>query len=154
LAAWKGSKPPPPDSFASANEKPLIAETMARSARIASGRSPEDDSLRIEFGEAFPEVLPRVPRTTIQQSMFLANNDLLASLFKPDPGTTAEQLARLPKAEDQARAIFQVALTRQPDKNEAVEAVKFLENHADKPDEAAGQLLWALVAGPEFLTNH
>jgi hypothetical protein len=86
--------------------------------------------------------------------MFLANNDVLAGLFKPDPGTTPERLARLPTPEDRARAIFQAALTRQPDKNEVAEAVKFLESHADKPDEAAGQLLWALVAGPEFLTNH
>ena len=30
----------------------------------------------------------------------------------------------------------------------------FLQAHKDSPGEAAGQLLWALVAGPEFLTNH
>lgn len=154
LAGWKGAKAPPADAFAAAIEKPLIAETMARSARIASGRSPEDDALRIGFAEAFPEVLPRVSRTTIQQSMFLANNEILADLFKPDPGTTTERLARLPRIQDRAQAIFETALTRRPDKKEAAAAVKFLEHHTDKPDEAVGQLLWALVAGPEFLTNH
>jgi hypothetical protein len=30
----------------------------------------------------------------------------------------------------------------------------FLKARADRPAEATGQLLWALVAGPEFLTNH
>jgi mono/diheme cytochrome c family protein len=154
LAVWKGSKAPPPDAFAAANEKPLLAETMARSARIASGRSPEDDALRRGFAEAFPEVLPRVSRATIQQSMFLANNDVLAGLFKPDPGTTSQRLARLPKPEDRAQGIFQAALIRQPDKNETAEAVTFLKNHAGRPEEADGELLWALVAGPEFLTNH
>jgi hypothetical protein len=75
-------------------------------------------------------------------------------LFRPEPGNAVERLARLPKAQDRARAIFEAALTRRPDRNEQAQAVQFLEHHADKPDEAAGQLLWALVAGPEFLTNH
>jgi mono/diheme cytochrome c family protein len=154
LAVWKGPKAPAPETFAAAIEKPLTAETMARSARIASGRPPEDEALRKAFADAFPEVLPRVTRATIQQSMFLANNEVLAGLFNPDPGTAAERLARVPGVEDRAKDIFRAALIRQPDKNETAEAVKFLESHPDKPDQAAGQLLWALVAGPEFLTNH
>src|SRR5262249_45947756 len=110
LAPWKGPNPPPPDSFAAAIEKPLTAEAMARAARIASGRPPEDEALRKAFAEAFPEILPRVTQATIQQSMFLANNEALADLFRPEPGTTAERLARLPRADDRARAIFEAAL--------------------------------------------
>ena len=154
LAPWKGPKAPAPEAFASAIEKPLTAEAMARSARIASGRPPEDDALRKAFAEVFPEVLPRVAHATIQQSMFLANNEALAGLFKPEPDTAAERLARVPGIDDRAREAFRLALIRQPGKDELVQAEKFLQSHTDKPDEAAGQLLWALVAGPEFLTNH
>ena len=154
LAGWTGPNPPEPDAFAAAIERPLTAETMARSARIASGRAPDDGTLRQAFIEAFPDVLPRVTRATIQQSMLLANGEVLAGLFKPEPGTAAERLGRLPRIEDRAREIFRLALIRQPDKNEVAEAVKFLKSRADQPDQAAGQLLWALVAGPEFLTNH
>jgi hypothetical protein len=154
LAAWKGPKEPAAECFAAAREKPLTAEAMARSARVASGRTPEDEGLRKAFAEAFPEVLPRVTRATIQQSMFLANNEVLANLFKPDSGTTAEKIVSLPNDKARARAIFQAALARQPDNLETTEAVKFLQSHAGEPGEAAGQLLWALVAGPEFLSNH
>ncbi len=154
LAAWTGPKAPSADAFAAAIEKPLTAETMARSARIASGRSADDAALRSAFVEAFPDVLPRVTRATIQQSMLLANSEALAGLFKPEPGTATERIARVPRIEDRARDIFRTALIRQPDKNEVAEAVKFLKSRADQPDEAAGELLWALVAGPEFLTNH
>ncbi len=155
LAPWKGKKAPPPaESFAAAMEKPITAEAMARSARIASGRAADDDTLRKAFAEAFPEVLPRVTHATIQQSMFLANNSEFASLFSPASGTTAEQVARLPSDEERARLIFQAALIRKPDREEEAETVRFLRQHADKPQEAAGELLWALVAGPEFLSNH
>ena len=153
-AAWTGPSAPGPDAFAAALEKPLTAETMARSARIASGRAAEDAPLRQKFVEAFPDVLPRVPRATIQQSMLLANNELLAGLFKPEPGTTVEQLGKVLPLEDRARDIFRLALIRQPDPAEIAEAVRFLKSRAGQPEEAAGQLMWALVAGPEFLTNH
>ena len=154
LAPWTGPKAPAPETFAAAIEKPLIAETMARSARVASGRPAEDSALRAAFVQAFPDVLPRVTRATIQQSMLLANSDVLASLFKPESGTAAERLARLPRIEDRAREIFGAALIRQPDKIETAASVKFLKSRAGQPEEAAGQLLWALVTGPEFLTNH
>ena len=108
LAAWKGPKAPAPDAFAAAIEKPLTAETMARSARIASGRPADDDALRKVFVETFPDVLPRVTRATIQQSMMLANSEVLAGLFQPEPGTAAERLARVPGVEERAREIFRV----------------------------------------------
>jgi hypothetical protein len=154
LAAWTGPKAPVPEAFAAAIEKPLTAETMARSARIASGRPVEDEALRKVFVETFPEVLPRVTRATIQQSMLLENSEVLAGLFKAEPGTAAERLAHVPRVEDRAREVFRTVLVREPDKNETTEAVKFLSSHADKPEDATGQLMWALVAGPEFLTNH
>jgi mono/diheme cytochrome c family protein len=154
LAPWTGPRPPAADSFASAIEKPLTAETLARSVRIASGRSPDDATLQQAFIEAFPDVLPRVTRATIQQSMLLANSDTLSDLFKPAPGTATEAVARLPRSDERGREIFRLALVRRPDKNETAEAVKFLQRENDKPEAAAGELLWALVTGPEFLTNH
>jgi hypothetical protein len=154
LEVWTKPKAPGPETFAAAIEKPMTAEAMARSARIASGRTAEDTALRQAFVEAYPDVLPRVPRATIQQSMLLANSELLAALFKAEAGTASEHLGSVPRNEDRVREAFRLALTRQPDSSELAEGVKFLKSRADKPAEAAGQLLWALVAGPEFLTNH
>jgi mono/diheme cytochrome c family protein len=156
LAPWTGpkGKMPAPETFAAALEKPLTAEMMARSARIASGRSPDDETLRQAFVEAFPDVLPRTPRATIQQSLFLANNETFAVLFKAGSGTEAEALGKLPKAQDRVREAFAVTLGRLPDHRELGEGTSFLETSNQGAAEAAGELLWSLVAGPEFLTNH
>ena len=140
--------------LAAAIEKPLTAETIARSLRIASGRAPDDAALRQTFVEAFPDVLPQVPRTTIQQAMLLANSEKFSSLYAPESGAAAERLGALPTIEDRVREAFHVTLTREPDAEEMAQGVEFLKVRADKPAHAAGQLLWALAAGPEFLTNH
>jgi hypothetical protein len=95
-----------------------------------------------------------VVSTTVQQAMFLANNEELLALFKPESGTTAERLGTVPNVEARARAAFHAALIREPDADELAGAARFLQTRADKPAEAAGELLWALVTGPEFLTNH
>jgi hypothetical protein len=154
LAAWSGSSSPPPEAFAAAVEKPLTAEAIARSARIASGRTPDDDSLRRALVDRFPDVLARTPRSTIQQAMFLANGDAIATLFKPAADTATARLAALPTATERVREAFRLALLRDPDADELTHGVEFLKAHAEKPAEIVGQLLWALVSGPEFLTNH
>ena len=145
---------PTPGTFAASAEKPLTAEMIARSARIASGRTPDDEALRKAFAETFPDVLPRVPRTTIQQAMLLANSNKFYALYAPESGAAAERLANLPTPEERVRGAFHLALTRDPDAEELAVGVKFLQARADKPAVAAGQLLWALASGPEFLTNH
>jgi mono/diheme cytochrome c family protein len=154
LAAWSGPNGPPADAFAAATEKPLNAEAIARSARIASGRSPDDDGLRRALVDRFPDVLPRTPRSTIQQAMFLANGEAINTLFTPAADTAATRLAALPTPTERVREAFRLALLRDPDADELARGVEFLKAHADKPADAIGQLLWALVAGPEFLTNH
>jgi mono/diheme cytochrome c family protein len=156
LAASTGTDPPPPpppaDAFAAASERPLTAEAIARSARLAAGHAPDDDTLRQAVAARFPDVLPGAVRATIQQAMFLANDDTFAGLFNPGPA--AEALTSLPTPEARARAVFRRTLLRDPDAAELDQARTFLLERTDAPAQAVGQLLWALVSGPEFLTNH
>jgi hypothetical protein len=154
LAAWVGENPPDANAFAAAAEKPLMAEAIARSARVASGRDPEDTALRQSFAETFPDVLPRVTRATIQQAMLLANSEKFSGLYAPETDNAPAILASLPSLEDRVRQAFRFALTREPDAEELARGVEFLKSRTDKAADAAGQLLWALAAGPEFLTNH
>ena len=144
----------PPAAFSTSLEKPLTAEMIARSARIASGRAADDAPLRQAFVEAFPDVLPRVLRTTIQQAMLLANSDKFSSLYAPESGDAAERLGSLATPEERVREAFHLALTREPDAEELARGIEFLQTRADQPAVAAGHLLWALASGPEFLTNH
>ena len=60
----------------------------------------------------------------------------------------------MPKPQDQVREAFCAALGRLPDKDELAEGVKFLATKPKAGEVAAGELLWSLVTGPEFLTNH
>jgi hypothetical protein len=154
LARQHGGSSPAPEAFAAGAEKPLIAETIARSLRVASGREPEEEALRRVCADTFPEVLPRTPIATIQQAMLLANSPQITSLFKPEAGNAAEQLASIASPEARVREAFRMALIRDPDPEELARGVEFLKSRPDHPGEAAGELLWALVTGPEFLTNH
>ncbi|HEX5177095.1 MAG TPA: DUF1553 domain-containing protein, partial [Chthoniobacteraceae bacterium] len=155
LAGQAGSTPPPPETFAAGAEKPLTAEAMARSMLIASGSaSAEDPALRQRFAEIFPDLLPRVPRATIQQAMLLTNSERLAELFAPAAGNQAARIGAAPSVEERVREAFRVVLARQPDAEELSESVKFLNAHRDTPAIMVGQLLWVLASGAEFLTNH
>jgi hypothetical protein len=66
----------PAEAFGAAAEKPLTAEAIAPSVRIASGRA-AGDALRGAVAERFLDVLARTPRATIPQALFLANGDLV-----------------------------------------------------------------------------
>jgi hypothetical protein len=148
LARPAGSHAPPPEAFAAALEKPLTAEAIARSATIASGRN-ADDNLRQAIAERFPESPSRPARATIQQTMFLANSEQMATMFAP----TGNEVAPGTTPADCVRTIFRRALIREPDAEELAHGAEFLTDHENLAA-ASGQLLWALVAGPEFLTNH
>jgi mono/diheme cytochrome c family protein len=148
LAPWTGENAPPPDAFAAAAEKPLTAEAIARCAEIASGRA-ADAGLRQGLLERFPEPPLRPGRATIQQTMFLANSDQMAALFTPLPN----DMAPLPAPADRVRGAFRRALIRDPDAEELARGIEFLQAQDNSPA-ALGQLLWAIVSGPEFLTNH
>lgn len=153
LAAWTGPDPAPPaDAFAAAAERPLTGEAIARSARLAAGHPPDDDSLRQAVSARFPDVLPRVVRATTQQAMFLAHDEAFTGLFAASPA--AATLATLPSPEARVRGAFRQALGRDPAATELAEATTFLGNQPGSPATALGHLLWALVSGPEFLTNH
>lgn len=154
LSTWRGENAPAPSVFAAATEKPLMAETIARSARVSSGRPADDAELRQTFVETFPDVLPRVTRATIQQAMLLANSDRFAGLYRAGSGFAADSIAKLSTNEERVRQAFRSTLTREPDADELAHGIAFLEARSDRAEEAAGQLLWALAAGPEFLTNH
>ncbi|WP_246539714.1 DUF1549 domain-containing protein [Telmatocola sphagniphila] len=144
--AMGGHNAPPPDAFACAMERPLTGEAITRSARISAGQTPDDEALRKAVVERFPDVMPRTSRATIQQAMFLSNSERVAALFKSGP-------AKIIADEAGVRALFRRALIREPDKEELAHSLEFLKQNPN-PSAAAGQLLWALVAGPEFLTNH
>ena len=91
---------------------------------------------------------------------YAGSHAINAALYKKlpfDPEKDFEPvatLATLPSPEARVRGAFRQALGRDPAATELAEATTFLGNQPGSPATALGHLLWALVSGPEFLTNH
>ncbi|MEN9676082.1 MAG: hypothetical protein RIS76_1978 [Verrucomicrobiota bacterium] len=141
-----------PEVFAGALERPLTAEQLARSWRLAAGLSAADDPLRRATVAALPDVLPREYNATFQQAQFLAHSPLLAELLTPAPDRTVTRLAALPDTAMRVREAFLAAYLRTPDAEELVQADAFLKERSDRPEEAVRDLFWALLTSAEFLT--
>ena len=139
-----------PDAFAGAPERPLAAEQIARSWRIAAGLPPNDDTLRRAVITALPDVLPREYNASFQQAQFLTNSPALAELLNSAP--VIERLAALPDNTVRVREAFLAALGREPDAEEIQQSEAFLKQRPDNAATAARDLLWALLTIAEFLT--
>jgi hypothetical protein len=140
-----------PEEFAGALERPLSAEQIARSWRIAAGLPSEDGALRRKLIAAMPDVLPREYNATFQQAQFLSYSPAVADVLKsPSEGTVARLMA-IPKNDLRARQAFLAVYGRLPDSDETKKTKDFLDEHTGKPDEAIRDLLWALMTSAEFL---
>lgn len=140
-----------PDSFATHLERPLAAEQIARSWRIAAGLSPDDDALRRAVIAAMPDVLPREYTASFQQAQFLSSSPGLAEILKPAAGGTVARLVALEDTSSRIRAAFVAVHGRWPDDEESARVAAFLQDRTDPPAEAVRDLLWALMTSAEFL---
>lgn len=141
-----------PETFAGALERPLSAEQIARSWRIAAGLAGEDNALRRKVIAAMPDVLPREYNATFQQAQFLSSSPALAEILKPASEGTVARLAALAKPGARVRQAFLAGYGREPDAEEAKRTKSFLKARSDRPAEAVRDLLWALLTSAEFLT--
>jgi mono/diheme cytochrome c family protein len=147
-----GASEAPPQKFAGALERPLSAEQLARSWRIAAGLAPEDNALRRGVIAAMPDVLPKEYNATFQQAQFLSYSPALTEILKPASEGTVARLAAIPQSKARARAAFLAVYGRVPEADEARQAAAFLEARPDHTAEAVRDLLWALMTSAEFLT--
>jgi hypothetical protein len=141
-----------PEKFAGSLERPLSAEQIARSWRIAAGLPPEDDTLRKKVIAAIPALSPREYNATYQQAQFLSTSPDLAGILQPASPGTVLRLASLPNPEGRIRRAFLAVYGRKPDSEEFAQAKTFLDARPDKPAESIRDLTWALMTSTEFLT--
>lgn len=142
-----------PDAFAGALERPLTAEQLARSWRIAAGLSPDDDELRCRAISALPDVLPKDYNASFQQAQFLSHSTKLTALWKPEPGSTASRLAAISDKASTVHQAFLAVYSRLPDSEELAAAAGYLDGFpVGNRDEAIGGLLGALMTSAEFMT--
>lgn len=144
---------PAPETFAQALERPLTAEQLARSWRVAAGMAPNEDGLRRAVTAALPDVLPREYNATFQQAQFLTHSAGLAGLLKPAAGNTADRLVAVGNPRIRVEEAFRTVLGRLPDVDEANHVEAFLRERNDAPKDAVRDMLWALMTNSEFLTT-
>ena len=141
-----------PETFAGMPERPLTAEQLARSWRVAAGLPPEDDALRRAAVKAIPEVMAAEYNATFQQAQFLSSTAGLTEILQPVPGSFSARIAAQSDPAEMVRAAFLATLARLPDAEEAEAAQAFLQGRAADREAGARDLLWALLTGAEFLT--
>ena len=151
---WTGASKPQPELFAFAIEKPLRAEQLLRSMLIASGRPAASAELQNAFGDRFPDVLAPESMPNLRQALFLSNNGKFTALLARADGNTTDALLKTSDLRERVDQLFTRVLGRHPDREERKEAEEFLRSHAKEPQRALQDLLWALLASPEFRFNH
>ncbi len=152
-----------PETFAGALERPLMAEQLARSWRVALGFPPEDEALRRAVTAAMPDVMPREYNATFQQAQFLAYSPLMTSLLQPVAGGILERMGAAASPAERAEMAFLAVYGRKPDEVELTQARAFLEGRSSPEDQGeakadaamagARDLLWALLTSAEFLAT-
>ena len=141
-----------PETFAGALERPLMAEQIARSWRVAAGVPPNDEALRRAVVAAMPDVLPKEYNATFQQAQFFTNSPVLGVILQPQSGNTVARLAETPDIPERVREAFRAVHSRLPDAEETAQSEAFLNARPDKPAEATRDLLWALMTSAEFFS--
>jgi hypothetical protein len=142
-----------PETFAAFQERPLTAEQLARSWRMAAGWDEEDETLRRVTVRAMPDVLPRHLATSFQQAQFLAYSEDVARQLQPGTAPRVEALVAEPSMEQRVREAFHHVLGRFPEPEESGVVRAFLDERSDRPTEGVRDLLWALMTSAEFLTQ-
>ena len=146
-----GASDAAPELFAGMLERPLTAEQLARSWRVALDLPPNDDEFRRQVISAIPDVLPREYNATFQQAQFLSNSPTINALLKAAQGGVIARLTALPEATTRIREAFQAVYGRAPGAEESAQAAAFVNANAAHPAEATRDLLWALLTSAEFL---
>ena len=163
------------DRFATALERPLQAEQLARSFVMATwGPQPllDGGAITLEDGQAITlkdvhaafrsafANAPKEPDLTVNPSLrgalFLRNNPLILGSLKPREGNLMSRLLKLPSAKEAADELFLNVLARLPVEEETrlIEATLSQADNPAEREKAFRSLVWALIASVEFFTNH
>lgn len=165
-----GSEPPALSTFALAQTRPLTPRQLAASLHVAI-RSPEQwptpenteewmkrrtelenqaNAWVREFeqpGENF--------QIAVDEALFFSNSSRVQDdLLRDSDDRLLGQIKKIDDPSERVRQLWLTVLNRTPQPDELALATAWLDRSPDKKDESEKQLLWAILAGPEFRFNH
>jgi hypothetical protein len=147
-----------PALFAHAIERPLVAEAYYRSMRVALGQVlpiEHDAELQAAFSEAFPEVLAEQSVGNLKQSLFLANDERLQTMFGTAPDLVVMHVRTGGEHPHVVlNELFLRCFGRDADETELQQILAVYDNRDNKPREVMANIAWALCTSAEFRWNH
>jgi hypothetical protein len=167
---WEGDNPPRANLFAVARARPLGPMQLALSLRLATtdpqsfGANLKADDLekRIEGQEnsarGFASQIEQ-PRDDFQisvgEALLFSNSDRVQKELLADIGDRLlGRLKQLKTPEEVVDTAVSNVFCRPPRPEEVQLLSAFLQKRADRPVEAARQMVWALLTSSEFRFNH
>lgn len=164
------AEPPPAQTFAIAQTRPLTPRQLALSLLVAV-RNPEqwpsieqtDEwiKLRTDLENQANNWVREFEQPTanfqiaVDEALFFSNNERVQNELLRD--SDDRLLGRLKKSETSQQSVeqlWQTILCRLPHEDEMKFANDWLDRDPQKIDESRRQLLWVLLAGPEFRFNY
>lgn len=174
----------PAASYRVARPRPLSAEQMAFSVLQGTGNLrgvlktpvPEQSAFtykdytngRIPPPDNLPDILTLFAATfgnppgeaevdfrpSVEQSLFLMNEQLILSWLRPDDGNLIDCLTKTDEPEALAEELYLSLLARQPSEAETAIVRTHLQENSGRRTEAIGELAWSLLTAAEFRLNH
>jgi hypothetical protein len=165
-----GSEPPETSTFAIAKTRPMTPRQLGASLHIAvrsANQWPTIDNAE-EWTKRRTDLENQANgwvrsfeqpgenfQIAVDEALFFSNNDRIQNDLLRDSDDRI--LGQLKKVDDQNQAIEQLWLTvlnRSPNPEEVSAAASWLDRIPEQKEESRRQLLWALIAGPEFRFNY
>jgi hypothetical protein len=140
----------------------LSPEQLYDSLTVVLGDRGDDGSPRLgpgrqQFLEAFALSGQRTENpTTILQALTLMNGGQVGAATNMQSGRLLRGLVKLPglTPEERIEALYFTVLSRPPRPTELERSLTYVKENKDGPDKAYADVLWALLNGIEFRTNH
>jgi len=165
---WENGTPPKPFLFAVARVRPLTPYQLAASLRIAT-TDPATLELKGDELEKKIEGLEQSARgfadliewpgddfqVSVGEALLFSNGDRVRKEFLSDaPDRLLGRLKTLKNNDEVVDLVFRTVLSRPPAPEEAAAVKGYLDQRADRPDDARRQVVWALLTGAEFRFNY
>jgi hypothetical protein len=175
--ANKTAEPPAEETFAVAILRPLTPAQLAWAVLEATGQTavqrkslakkltePLLHSRLASYEKRFvalfggqPGKPPEDFQSSVDQVLFLSNDNTVMTLIRPRAGNLADRLGKVPANQPDkiAQELFLGAFSRQPTKEETADITAYLKNTTGpKRATAIQELVWAMVTSAEFRFNH
>jgi len=167
---WTDGERPAPELFAVSDVRPLTPRQIALSIDVAtsdpetlSGAAVPDSwpAQREQFETRSGAIAARLEnpedgfQVSVDEALLFSNGTSIADDYlKAGAGRLVDRLAQSNDADTIATATFTSVLSRPPSDEERAAVAGYLDQRHDRPVEGVQQVVWALLASPEFRFNY